>query len=135
MNNFKTVSSPKKNLETIAMTFAVAVVLAAYGLTVTVAFWIFLEVLLLTVFAIMFFMVKKTYWVIEFHGTALVLHNNGNGQTYRIDELERSSFILKQTETQKKNNVGDVKFRDYPFLLNGVQDFKEFETYIKNNFQ
>ena len=58
MNNFKTVSSPKKNLETIAMTFAVAVVLAAYGLTVTVAFWIFLEVLLLTVFAIMFFMVN-----------------------------------------------------------------------------
>lgn len=133
MKEFITVSLPKKNLITIAITFAIMAALAFFGLTVTLAFWIFLEVLIIVSFIFVFLLVKKTFWVIELHDKTLFLYNNGNGQKYRLDELTYSSFILKQTEAQKTNNCGDVKFRDYPFLMYDVQNFKEFEAYIRDN--
>ena len=135
MNSFKTVSSSKKNVTTIAITFGVMAVLALLGLTVTVGLCIFLEVILAICFLVAFIITKRAYWDVEFDGEILFIHNNGNKQTYRIDELTRTDFILKQTEAQKAKNVGDVKFKNYPFLMYDVANFAELEEYINKTFK
>ena len=135
MNSFKTVSSPKKNLTVMAITFAVMAVAALFGFTVTAGLVVFLEAILLICFAAGFFITKRTYWIVEFRGEILIMYNNGNKQAYQIDELTRSDFILKQTEKQKAKNVGDVKFKNYPFLMYDVESFAELEAYINNNFK
>ena len=135
MNSFKTVSSSKKNVITIAITFGVMAVLALLGLTVTVGLFIYLEAILAICFLVAFIITKRTYWDVEFDGEILFMHNNGNKQTYRIDELTRADFILKQTEAQKAKNVGDVKFKNYSFLMYDVENFAELEAYINNTFK
>ena len=136
MNSFKTQTSSKRKIQSLAITFAIMFAIAFLALTVTLALWIFLESILLITGAIALFAVKKAYWIIEFNDTILTMYDHGTGRVYQIDELTCSSFILKQTEAQKKNDTGDAKLRDYPlFNMYDVQNFSGFEAYIRNNFR
>ena len=136
MNSFKTVTSSKKNVTTIVITFAVMFALAFLALSVTVAFWLFLEIIIAAIFVVCFFMVKKTYWIIEFQDKLLILHNNGNGQTYQVDQLTLADFEFKQTEKQKASNSGNVRMVNYPlFMMYDVQNYSEFEAYVRTNFK
>lgn len=110
--------------------------LAFLALTVTVAFWLFLEVIITAISLICFFLVKKTYWIIEFQDQILIMYNHGNGQSYKIDELTVADFEFKQTEKQKARNSGDVKMVNYPlFMMYDVQNYSEFEAYVRSNFK
>ena len=111
-------------------------VLAFLALSVTVAFWLFLEIIITAVSAICFFLVKKTYWIIEFQDKLLILHNHGNGQTYQVDHLTVSDFEFKQTEKQKLSNSGNIRMVNYPlFMMYDVQNYSEFEAYVRSNFK
>ena len=136
MNSFKTVTSPKKTLKSCMITFAVMFALAFLGLTVTVAFWLFLEIIVVASSIVCFFIVKRTYWIIEFQDQTLFLQNHGTGQSYHIDELTLADFDFKQTEKQKASNTGHVRMEDYPlFMMYDVQNYSEFEAYVRRNFK
>ena len=110
--------------------------LAFLALSVTVAFWLFFEIIIAAIFAVCFFRVKKTYWIIEFQDKSLILHNNGNGQTYQVDQLTLADFDFKQTEKQKASNSGNVRMVNYPlFMMYDVQNYSEFEAYVRSNFK
>lgn len=136
MTSFKTVSSPHKNIKTIVITFTVMFALAFLAILVTVAFWIYLEIMFAISFLICFFAVKRTYWIIEFKDQLLIMHNHGNGQTYQVDQLTVADFEFKQTEKQKASNTGNVRMVNYPlFMMYDVQNYSEFEAYVRNNFK
>jgi hypothetical protein len=110
--------------------------LAFLALSITVAFWLFLEIVIAAIFAILFFRVKRAYLSIEFQDKLLILHDNGNGKTYQVDQLTVADFEFKQTEKQKALNSGDVRMVNYPlFMMYDVQNFSEFEAYVRNNFK
>ena len=62
MHSFKTVTSPKKTLKSCMITFAVMFALAFFGLTVTVAFWLFLEIIVVASSIVCFFIVPFDWW-------------------------------------------------------------------------
>ena len=136
MNSFKTVTSPKNKIITFSVTCAIMFALAFLGLTVTVAFWLFLEIIVVASSIVCFFIVKRTYWIIEFQDQTLFLQNHGTGQSYHIDELTLADFDFKQTEKQKASNTGHVRMEDYPlFMMYDVQNYSEFEAYVRRNFK
>ena len=106
MNSFKTRSSARKSVLTIVYTFIPLFLLAFLGLTITVAAWIFFEVILLFAFAFCLFLVSKTHWEIEFQGNTVYLYNTGNRQQYCIENLTQSALLIKQTQKQKAHNTG-----------------------------
>ena len=118
------------------ITFAVMFALAFLGLTVTVAFWLFLEIIVVASSIVCFFIVKRTYWIIEFQDQTLFLQNHGTGQSYHVDELTLADFDCKQTEKQKASNTGHVRMVNYPlFMMIDVQNYSEFEAYVRRNFK
>ena len=136
MNSFKTVTSPKNKIITFSVTCAIMFALAFLALSITVAFWLFLEIVIAAIFTILFFRVKRAYWIIEFQDKLLILHENGNGKTYQVDQLTIADFEFKQTEKQKALNSGDVRMVNYPlFMMYDVQNFSEFEAYVRRNFK
>ena len=136
MNSFKTVTSPKNNIITFSVTCAIMFALAFLALSITVAFWLFLEIVIAAIFTILFFRVKRAYWIIEFQDKLLILNDNGNGKTYQVDQLTVADFEFKQTEKQKALNSGDVRMVNYPlFMMYDVQNYREFEAYVRRNFK
>ncbi|MBQ4141713.1 MAG: hypothetical protein IJD70_10280 [Clostridia bacterium] len=136
MNSFKTVTSPKNNIITFSVTCAIMFALAFLALSITVAFWLFLEIVIAAIFTILFFRVKRAYWIIEFQDKLLILNDNGNGKTYQVDQLTVADFEFKQTEKQKALNSGDVRMVNYPlFMMYDVQNYSEFEAYVRRNFK
>lgn len=133
MNSFKTRSSARKSVLTIVYTFIPLFLLAFLGLTITVAAWIFFEVILLFAFAFCLFWVSKTHWEIEFQGNTVYLYNTGNRQQYCIENLTQSSLLIKQTQKQKSNNAADLLIGDTTLRLYDVQNCSDLLTYVREN--
>ena len=133
MNSFKTRSSARKSVLTIVYTFIPLFLLAFLGLTITVAAWIFFEVILLFAFAFCLFLVSKTHWEIEFQGNTVYLYNTGNRQQYCIENLTQSALLIKQTQKQKAHNTADLFIADTPLRMYDVQNCTELLTFIREN--
>ena len=133
MNSFKTRSSARKSVLTIVYTFIPLFLLAFLGLTITVAAWIFFEVILLFAFAFCLFLVSKTHWEIEFQGNTVYLYNTGNRQQYCIENLTQSALLIKQTQKQKSNNAADLLIGDTTLRMYDVQNCTELLTFIREN--
>lgn len=133
MNSFKTRSSARKSVLTIVYTFIPLFLLAFLGLTITVAAWIFFEVILLFAFAFCLFLVSKTHWEIEFQGNTVYLYNTGNRQQYCIENLTQSALLIKQTQKQKSNNAADLLIGDTTLRLYDVQNCSDLLTYVREN--
>lgn len=134
MHTFQTRSTSEKSVRTTVFTFIPMFALAFLGLRVAVATWLFLEVMLLLVFAFCLILTAKTHWEIRFENDKVLVYNAGNRQSYVFEQLRQSDFHIKQTEKQKVKNTCDMKLEDAPFAFYDIQNYQEMRAYILENF-
>ena len=104
MQTFQTRSTAAKSVRTMIFTFIPMFALAFLGLKVAVATWLFLEGVLLLSFLFCLAISAKTYWLIRFEDNKVLVHNNGNKQSYVFEDLKQSDFHIQQSEKQKEKN-------------------------------
>lgn len=126
MDSFKTHSTPRKNLIVVLLTGVIMCAAAFWGLTITVAAWLFFEgiVLVCTIFCLL--ITARTYLILEFNGSDLILTNNGTKQQYLFQDLTLADFKIKQSAAQKKQNACDLRIADTPFQINDLQNYDAF---------
>ena len=90
MSSFKTRSTARKSVLAIVYTYIPMFLLAFLGLKIAMITWLYLESMLLLVFAFCLFLVSKTHWEIELQGNNISLVNTGNRQSYYIENLTQS---------------------------------------------
>ena len=134
MNTFQTHSTAEKSVRTMIYTFLPMFALAFLGLRVAVVTWLFLEGMLLLVFAFCLILTAKTHWEIQFKEDKVLVYNTGNRQSYVFEQLTQSDFHIRQTEKQAAKNTCDMKLEDAPFAFNDVQNCREMQAYIRNHF-
>ena len=133
MSPFKTRSTARKSVLAIVYTYIPMFLLAFLGLKVAVITWLYLEGMLLLVFAFCLFLVSKTHWEIELQGNNISLVNTGNRQSYYIENLIQADFIIKQTQKQKNNNSCDLQIRNTPFRMYDVRHCDKLLIYIQEH--
>lgn len=134
MNYFRTETTYRKKIIAFSIEFLVMALLALFGLSVTVAFCIFLECMILICGAFIIFMTTRASLVIELRNNTLTLKDNR--QTYYFDELTQASFRLKQSEGQKKLDLGDARLVGYPTIaMDDIKNYSEFVKYIETNLK
>ena len=101
MDSFKTRSTARKSVLTVIYTFIPLFALAFLGLKITVAAWLFFEIILLAVFGFCLLLTSKTHWEIQFEDGKVLIYNTGNRQSYIFEQLKQSDFHIKQSEKQK----------------------------------
>jgi len=134
MDSFKTRSTARKSVLTVIYTFIPLFALAFLGLKITVAAWLFFEIILLAVFGFCLLLTSKTHWEIQFEDGKVLIYNTGNRQSYIFEQLKQSDFHIKQSEKQKSNNACDMKIEDSIFAFYDVQSCREMLAYIQKNF-
>lgn len=134
MNTFQTHSTAQKSVRTLIFTFIPMFALAFLGLKVAVATWLFFELILVLTFGFCLLFTARTHWEIQFKGDSLHLYNTGNRQSYTLDQLRQSDFIIQQTEKQKTKNACDMKIANAPFVFSDVQACNQLLSYIRENF-
>lgn len=135
MDQFKTHSTSRKNIITIVLTAVVMFAAAFWGLTITVAAWLFFEGIILVVTVFCLLLTAKTYWILEFNADTLTLTNNGNRQQYLFRDLTLTDFQIKQSAAQKKQNTCDLRIADAPFQISDLQNYDAFCAYLQKHFQ
>jgi len=131
MSSFKTRSTARKSVLAIVYTYIPMFLLAFLGLKVAVITWLYLEGMLLLVFAFCLFLISKTHWEIELQGNNISLVNTGNRQSYYIENLIQADFIIKQTQKQKNNNSCDLQIRNTAFRMYDVKHCDKLLIYIQ----
>lgn len=134
-DRFQTVSSSKKNVNTMLITWACLSAAALLGLLVSVAVCIFMEVIMLFVFLFMIMLVAKTRWLLEFEGKLLTITNLANQQQYYFDDLTAKDFIITQTPSQKEKNSAHLKIMGSSAVFHDVQNISELNAYIASHFE
>lgn len=134
MHTFQTRSTAKRQTLTVLFAFLPMFALAFLGLKIAVATWLFFEIMLLLCLVFCLFIVKRTYWELEFADCVLLLRNHGNGQRYRFGDLRQADFVITQTGKQKEQNACDLRIQDAPFRMYDVQNCDELRTYIQKHF-
>ena len=134
MQTFKTRSTAEKSVRTTVFTFIPMFALAFLGLRVAVATWLFLEAMLLLVFAFCLLLTARTHWEIQFENNTVLVYNTGNRQSYVFEQLRQSDFHIRQSEKQKAKNTCDMKLEDAIFGFFDVQNCKEMMAYVRENF-
>ena len=134
MHTFETRSTSAKSVRTMIFTFIPMFALAFLGLKVAVATWLFLEGVLLLTFLLCLAVSARTYWLIRFEDSKVLVYNNGNKQSYVFEELKQSDFHITQTEKQKVKNACDMRLEDAVFRFYDVQSCKEMQAYIQKHF-
>lgn len=134
-DRFQTISSSKKNVNTMLITWACLSAAALLGLLVSAAACIFIEVIMLFVFLFMIMLVAKTRWLLEFEGRILTITNLANQQQYYFDDLTAKDFIITQTPSQKEKNSAHLKIMGSSAVFNDVQNISELNAYITSHFE
>lgn len=134
MNTFQTHSTSQKLTLTALFTFLLLFALAFLGLKITVAAWLFFEIILLLTMVFCVILVKRNYWELEFADCVLFLYHHGNGQRFRFDDLLSRDFQITQTGKQKEKNTCDLRIQGTPFRMYDVQNCEELRTYIHTHF-
>lgn len=134
MHTFKTRSTAEKSVRTTVFTFIPMFALAFLGLRVAVATWLFLEAMLLLVFAFCLLLTSRTHWEIQFENDTVLVYNTGNRQSYVFEQLRQSDLHIRQSEKQKAKNTCDMKLEDAVFNFFDVQNCKEMMAYVRENF-
>ena len=134
MNSFKTRSTSRKSVLTIIYTFIPMFALAFLGLKISVATWLFFEIILLLTFGFILFLTAKTHWEIQFKDDKVLVYNTGNRQSYVFEQIKQSDFHIKQSQKQKENDTCDMKIEDSIFIFTDVQSCQEMLDYIRDNF-
>ena len=134
MDSFKTRSTARKSVLTVIYTFIPLFALAFLGLKITVAAWLFFEIILLAVFGFCLLLTSKTHREIQFENDKVLIYNTGNRQSYIFEQLKQSDFHIKQSEKQKSNNACDMRIEDSVFAFYDVQSCREMLAYIQKNF-
>ena len=134
MDSFKTRSTARKSVLTVIYTFIPLFALAFLGLKITVAAWLFFEIIVLAVFGFCLLLTSKTHWEIQFENDKVLIYNTGNRQSYIFEQLKQSDFHIKQSEKQKSNNACDMKIENSIFAFYDVQSCREMLAYIQKNF-
>ena len=93
-DRFQTISSSKKNVKTMLITWACLSAAALLGLLVSAAVCIFIEVIMLFVFLFMIMLVAKARWLLEFEGKILTITNLANQQQYYFDDLTAKDMLV-----------------------------------------
>ena len=134
-DRFQTISSSKKNVKTMLITWACLSAAALLGLLVSLAVCIFIEVIMLFVFLFMIVLVAKARWLLEFEGKILTITNLANQQQYYFDDLTAKDFIITQTPSQKEKNCAHLKILGSSAVFNDVQNISELNAYITSHFE
>ena len=133
-NQFETVSSSSKNVKTVAITYLAMAAIASLALIVSVAFFIFIEAILVMCCGMMLFITARVKWVLYFEDTSLYLTNMGNQRSFYLDGLKKSDFVFTQSNSQKEKNCANLKIVGSSAVIYDVQNYEELKAYLDNNF-
>jgi hypothetical protein len=135
MDQFTTRSSGKRSMITVGLTGLVCCAAAFWGLTVTVAMWLFLEGMILLSIAFCLFLTARSYFILEFTNDRLILTNNGNRQQYLFQDLTLADFHIRQSEAQKKHNTCDLQIEDSIFRITDLENHNELLAYLQTHYR
>ena len=134
-NKFQTMSSSRKSVKTVFITWVVMAVAALFALKITVIACIFLEVIILFTCLFCAVLTSKTKWKLSFDGTVLTMTNTANHRQFCLENLKHSDFLFLQKENQESKNCGDLKIVGFAAAgIYDVQNFSELKAYIDRNF-
>ncbi len=133
-NSFQTITSSKQRVRVILITWIVEALLAFLGLFITLAAFIFFEILLSVVNLLMLLVVSKVNCLMRFEGTLLICTNTVTKQQLCFDTLKHCDLMFMQKESQKAKNCGNLKIIGTSLTFYDVQNFEELKAYVDENF-
>ena len=133
-DQFKTISSPARNIRAILIAGGIASAAALYALTIAVVTFIFFEGIIILSLGLVLMLTARTRWILIFNGSQLTITNTGNGNTFGFSKLTRDDFVFKQSNGQKAKNRGDLRIKGSSAVMNDLADFEELKAYIETNF-
>lgn len=94
-------------------------------------FLIFEGVILFAVLLAVILSLRQTKTVLRFQGNKLYIDGVKH---YVVYDVPASDFLLSQTESDKKKDIGNMKIKNTIFSFKGIRNFSKLTEYINENF-
>lgn len=137
MNTFKTETdarlAAKAYIPTLVITYIIMAGIAAFGLAVTLAFFIMLEAVVLLVMLIVGLSTisANTHYTFEFKDNEL--HITGK-KSFVVYDIPASDFVFTQTKAEKACGCGRLSFKSNSLRFYGIKNIKAMKNYVSSNF-
>ena len=140
-NSFVTETDPKYAIlhynKSLLIAFCIFSLIACLGFFIGWETFVFLEAMIFVGCFVVFSQSKQKghHWKLTFEGTHLTITNLITYESFSINDVSASDFVLKQSRIEKQLDYCNLKIKSTVLELGGIKNYHHFKKYIQDNYK